>query len=148
MIDCLTHQGNLFTGAGDEILPDEKGIITVKIDGVERRFVKDKFINWLSQNNIELPAPKKKPERKTRERKERPLKYKKSGKKYIRTVKTPRKGTKIIAINNSKDVFGPFISLSACANELKLNKSHISRTLKGFKTQHKGFKFQILQDAV
>jgi hypothetical protein len=56
-------ENKVFDDLGTEIIEDEKGIVTVKIDGFDRRFVKCKLINWLALNpeirQAKTPKPKR-----------------------------------------------------------------------------------------
>lgn len=46
-LNYQTREGKLYSSTGEAVLPDEKGIVTVMIEGSVRRFVLDKFIENL-----------------------------------------------------------------------------------------------------
>lgn len=61
---CI-HEDKVFDLTGYEILPDEDGIVTVFLNGMERRFKTDKMIVWLKESGYKslfrepkIPKPK------------------------------------------------------------------------------------------
>lgn len=79
-LNYQTKVGKLYTSTGEAVLPDEKGIVTVTIEGSTRRFMMDKFIAKLESGTViklanvvgkvgnrrgwAEPAPKPKPKEK------------------------------------------------------------------------------------
>ena len=126
--DIYDHQGNVLAA-------DENGIVKVVIDNKERRFVKEKFISYLATNPGIIkgirPARKLK---KTKPVKVAIVKVKKPRKKQkhrkIETVPRERNGIKVTAMKDGI-TYGPFRSLSACAREIDLVKSTITKIMNG-----------------
>lgn len=147
-MNCFVNDGNIYDRRGNEIQPDEKGIVVLEVDNRPRKFVKDKLIDWLVRNNQFIPLPKIKVKTTiespkvaadNRIKKARPAKYTIRNVRKVRTDFT-RKGFEITA---KKDgiVYGPFISLAKCAEEVKVSKSQISKILRGEATTTTGFEF-------
>lgn len=60
---CI-YENKVFDLNGHEISPDEDGVITIEMNGLERRFKKEKMIDWLQDSNYKslFREPKKLPE--------------------------------------------------------------------------------------
>lgn len=148
-MNCFVSEGTIYDRRGNQILPDEKGIVVVEVGDKPRRFVKDKLIDWLARSNQLIPPPKIKGkttiespkvaaskvtgERKAKTWTRRKMEWKK------RTDFT-RKGFEITAKKDGIE-YGPFISLAKCAAAVKVSKSQISKILRGEATTTTGFEF-------
>lgn len=138
---CYVDEGNIYDRKGNPIQPDDNGIVVLEVDNKKRRFLKHKLIDWLARNNQLIPPPVKKPEPIpiVKVKKERPKKYTIRNVRKVRTNFT-RKGIGIIAKKDGKE-YGPFISLTKCAEAIKVSKSQISKVLRGEGTTTTGFEF-------
>ena len=119
---------------------DEKGIITIQMDGRERKFVKKKLIAFLISNagTILFDIPKRKKERPLRQKWEKKEKLPKGPDKRGHSNKVP-----IVAIMpDGKEI--PFPSSMDAVKTLKVNKSAVSKVLTGMQqhVQNIRFKFQ------
>ncbi len=122
-MELYVQEGKVFQ-QGVEVVPDEAGIVIVTIEGKQRRFVKDKMVDWLTKNkNVKKPKRLKKPvktykPKKAEERKQRRAEVDKNG-----------------------ETFGPFISQNLCGRSLGLPKSVVSKALSKKTTTKSGYKF-------
>lgn len=139
-LNLYVDELQLLDAEGNEIIPDENGIVTVKINGNPRRFVKDKLLNWITKNGLSIPSPKR-PRKKSKARKKRKPNSKPArSKKWERLKETVRSGTGITATKDGK-VYGPFVSIAACEKGIGVTKSWIAKCLKKGK-DCKGFKLK------
>lgn len=136
---CFVNEGNIYDSKGNEIQPDNNGIIVFEVDNKPRRFVKNKLIDWLTRNNQLMPPPGKVAKEVIKVKRNRPKKYAIHKIRKVRTDFT-RKGISIIAKKDGKE-YGPFISLTKCSKEIKVSKSQISKVLLGTGTTTTGFQF-------
>lgn len=148
---CFVSDGTIYDKAGNPIVPDENGMIELQEGEKKRRFVKEKFIDWLARNNKLIPPPQIKVKRTiVREQPKQKVVQLNSNEKKIKTwtkrkerkVRTDftRKGIKILAKKGDK-VFGPFISITKCAEVVKISKAQISKVMRGEVTNNSGFQF-------
>lgn len=146
-MDLFVNEGNLYDRKGNEIVPDEKGIICVSLGEKPRRFVKEKLVNYLVQTGRAIQPPKIKVKR-TIKRQWVRGKYDRLGKPrgkynyrkpYVRTVQPPRTGNKIFIEKDG--VEKPFISISACAKAIGVSKSMLSKIKNGKQDNFTGYKF-------
>ena len=115
------------------IQPDENGIITIEADGVKKRYVKAKHIDFLQRN----PSGKK------------PKKKKTPPQKRIKKEKLP-KGPDRRGLHNQVPITATmpdgkeinFVSSRAAVRELKLGKSSISAVLNGTQAHVQNIKFK------
>lgn len=119
---------------------DEKGIITIQMEGRERKFVKEKLIAFLMSNagTIVFEMPKRKKERPVRQRRQKKEKLPKGPDKRGHSNKVP-----IVAIMpDGKEISFP--SSMDAVKTLKVNKSAVSKVLTGMQqhVQNIRFKFQ------
>lgn len=139
--------GEIFTSNGDQVVPDASGIITLTINKVSKRFIKEKFITWASTNPDVLKgcmSPKKLRVKKTyvpRVKKERIPKPKQvyiPKPKKIKPPKpipysTPRKkkiGVPIELFNKGVSI-GTFISITEAAKHIGKSTSMLSKIYRG-----------------
>ena len=124
------------------IIPNESGIITILLDGKERRYMKEKFIEFLIKNKgnkMDLPEfkiPKVKTEKKE---------FKRRGKEVIKIKGEDMRGRSncipIIAVYpNGNEVNYP--SSSAASIDLGLTRSDICKVINGHYSEIKKFKFK------
>lgn len=140
-LNYQTREGKLYSSTGEEVLPDEKGIVSVTIEGSTRRFMLDKFIAKLeSGTEIKLanvkgkignrrgwaePAPKPLP-------KEKKVKLPKPAK--------AQSSKAIVAMdkNGNKQTFP---TQRKAAKELGLTTGGICNQIKGVYLQMNGYVF-------
>ena len=112
---------------------DEKGIITIQMDGRERKFVKEKLMKFLINNAGTLEKVKR-----VRQKREKKEKLPKGPDKRGHANRVP-----VVAIMpDGKEI--PFASSMEAVKTLKVNKSAVSKVLTGVQ-QHVNnirFKFQ------
>lgn len=145
-IDYKVTDGKLFDLAGKEVLPDEKGIIYITIDGHPKRYILEKFLIWITKAKEIQPAEKRTVCR-TRVRKLKSLNEKRpSGRPRINPVKitgerNEHKRKPIIAIHpDGKEE--EFKSRIDAVRKLNLGRCCIWRVLDHPEHKAKGFRFK------
>lgn len=115
-------------------LPVKDGIITAVVEGRERRYVKEKFIQYLNNNRlltVHLPKPKVvKTWTKRNERKQR--------------TNSPRSGNGVKVFKDGVCV-DQFISITRCAKAIRKSKATISRIIRGEQENTTGYTFELIQ---
>lgn len=135
MIPLKLTQGQLFDKAGNPILPNENGIITVEIEGTPRRFVYEKLVSFLERNGQVSEKPIL-----------RPLNRRKRAKKGFAKVRE-KKGNvghhrrKRIVVDNGVTK-QEFESITKASNDLKICRSKIFSVLNGKLANLKGYKIK------
>lgn len=138
-----TYEGKIYAPGGIELVPDNNGIVTVDVEGKPRRFVASKLADYLSKNNmIKPPVLKKKKEKKT---------------KRVRVVGGPKKKQKNYHKRNYRQGFHrrksvvaidkdggrtPFVSITAAAGSLGMNRNTIGDCLQIPGRVSCGYKFE------
>lgn len=138
------QNNTIYDHRGRELPADEKGIVKLVIDNQERRFIKEKVINFLSTNpfvKMLKPRPTKIIAKKAKVvsiRERQPPKPRKK-----ETVPRKRFGTQLSAVKDGI-TYGPFKSINYCANGIGISKSTISKILNGKQVNMTGWIFKKL----
>lgn len=166
MFNFCIYENRIFDLIGNEILPDSDGVVSVFMNGKERRFIREKMIDWLKKSGYKriFKKPKKLP-------KEKPIKILKIKEKLlpIKKIKVkilkPQKKLKIkkepfvyqkkgygrhggsygftkraIICGNGKK----YDSAYQASKELLLNRASIFQVCNGKYKHTKGFTFKYL----
>ncbi len=120
-IDYHLSNGKLYAPDGSEIIPDHKGLISLNIDGQDRKFLAEKLISYL-ENNEEIKKARK-PRIKRVPIKRIP--------KAPQVVKPHASGMPVTVLNNNGKKIGEYTSLSECSRKLGISKSIISKSMRG-----------------
>lgn len=142
-MNLLVKDSRLFSHEGYEIKPNDEGIAVVEVEGVNKRFVVAKLINYLAKGN-EL-----KPGRVIE--KIGTVKNKTYKPKYNKWVKKGNRGhhrrIPVIAID-AAGVEQRFISATEAANKLGVLRGNITRSLAKPTRKAGGYKFKYADKAV
>jgi hypothetical protein len=119
----------IISKSGQELVPDESGIITIFFDGRERRFIATQFIKYLRMNGYVKPDKKRQRKFVNASRYSVKRTWTKRNERKVRTDWT-RSGFKVKVFEGS-DLIGEFISLSEAARAIGISKTVAHRIYYG-----------------
>ena len=119
----------------ESIQPDEKGMISLLLNGVERRFMKEKFISYLQRNNdapgFEIPRVKTRKQRKPKQQTKKRMKGVKLPRRVIKTGQRGKCHSIPIIATLPDGTELPFPSSAQASRDLNIYKCGIHRVLHG-----------------